>query len=622
MPKKHRVRLLGSIGKAITLERQPRVLIPSTPIPPSQNPIFQWPNLDQLARLDCCDQLIIQRCDPGGAGEEVCVTEPAPVTETLRYARANVGDDNLSTKAALNGTDVGEVYVGPVVQTPTLDGGVYRVSMQRRSWSRETPPATIPALDTFWVTAPVPNASQNVRRYEITGSSRLQVLEQRVGTPNYHSWVLDGVTQPGYLGTVPSSNPLWQNESTDLFFVQTFAGSVKRRLYVPGSGVYMTLFDQFDDDVNGIVRYPGAEGAVPALTPDASIVLGLRDTNTTIEFVGYDDDHVYVFTGPPTSVLSGNATLHKVRRDLSAVVATRSWGNFITFPVNGITLPNEDSLEFSSIMVAGNGSYLLANGSGQGGNDEHSSRAYVLDLDQVFSGVTPTVLGWFNPSGDGGSRAMVSASKLSECEVLFVNPSNSIGASAIAAATFCEIVCTTTPPGPPTRYWECIDPGPLALDLGCYGPVAKVEGATPGEDEWRCYEFEAAGGENSRITIANPAVQEAGNPIWDLREVTQVVAGTPQAITVDAWGRVSESRPLTAGDITALVPPPPPLQITPSMIVAINAPSQGDVLTYWTANFFRWASPSEFGGGGGPIGGAAELNMTSSFELNMLPLPE
>ena len=70
---------------------------------------------------------------------------------------------------------------------------------------------------------------------------------------------------------------------------------------------------------------------------------------------------------------------------------------------------------------------------------------------------------------------------------------------------------------------------------------------------WRCMELQTVGGSQSRITIQNPAAQ-GGDPIFDLREVEQAEGGTPKAITVDAWGRVVESRALVAADIEPFIP--------------------------------------------------------------------
>ena len=923
--------------------------------------------LNPLDDIDCCDQLIIQRCDPGGAGEEVCVIEPLPISITLQIDREDVTDNILPAAVQLRGTDVHDVVVGSA-QTPTLDGGVYQVSMQRRSWSRETPPATIPALETFWVTVPVPESNTSTSPRGIDNSSRLQVLYQRVGTPTYNSWVWDGVTQPGYLQTVPEDNPLHTGLETDLFFIQTYASAGRQRMYVPGSGVYMTLYMSAVEPYRaGIVRYPSAsDDSPPALAPDAYIVAGEGDVTggALSVLVGYDDGHIYYF-------LSG--TLHKITRNLGAIVASVNLSAGI--PVTGALGP---TVPTAGIIVAGNGQYLLADGGGS--FDLHGHTVYVLDLDEVFSGAPAAVLGSSNVTGtaSGLGRPMSNARTLTECTTIFY--SLAAAGPGVVETTFCDITCSIVGAGEPRRYWECIDPGPL--DLDCCGPMVKVctpgqeievsyellpdggwteivrdgnfleeEGTAPGsrnrgyyhngalfetwdiekvpnsnseapryfddglgnitcklnrqfwsyeggivgaetiefpsledrqvdtdvakpipgsiaiwvhgvnrapngeswwmvngtrsgstivypsgttnwngaygfgnssgraaiwspgigvyglmgannpssepmrvilydapgpssmpslthsallditgyggsagsdilgldssgnlyilqssasggrilvvdpalsavqrviqnnlslsftgsggrilgdgrflavrdgvgnesivriyeflEDDtmvlrqtvpigytgastsfaahisitddrylhiqeplvigsgrdpfqavweildrqvvsstegtsvWICYEFEAAGGGQSRITIANPLIQEPGNPVWDLREVTQVVAGTPQAITVDAWGRVSESRPLTADDITVLVPPAGPPQITPEMIVADNTPFLGAVLTYLSVSQFHWEDPATFGGG--PVGGAAELNMTSSFELNMLPLPE
>jgi hypothetical protein len=135
---------------------------------------------------------------------------------------------------------------------------------------------------------------------------------------------------------------------------------------------------------------------------------------------------------------------------------------------------------------------------------------------------------------------------------------------------------------------------------------------------WRCIELTAAGGVESRIVIEGGDAQ-SGDPVFDLREITQTETGALRAVTIDAWGRVSGNRAPTTEDITPILPVP---VITPSMIAAINAPAQGDVLTYWNADLFRWAPASEFGDGGGSGSGGLGLNMSPSGELNMYPFPE
>ena len=119
-------------------------------------------------------------------------------------------------------------------------------------------------------------------------------------------------------------------------------------------------------------------------------------------------------------------------------------------------------------------------------------------------------------------------------------------------------------PGSPTKVGSFPIDGGTNLNYVIDSNTAHLQGANkiwqvcPGDivipaagTVWRCMELQAAGGAESRITIENPRAQGA-DPIFDLREVEQAEGGTPQAITVDAWGRVVESRELTSEDIEAI----------------------------------------------------------------------
>jgi len=70
-----------------------------------------------------------------------------------------------------------------------------------------------------------------------------------------------------------------------------------------------------------------------------------------------------------------------------------------------------------------------------------------------------------------------------------------------------------------------------------------------GTNGFRCLEIEGSAG---RTTVTNGAAQD-GNPIIDLAEVEQGEGGTAQAFTVDAWGRVIETRPFTAEDFEGII---------------------------------------------------------------------
>ena len=258
---------------------------------------------------------------------------------------------------------------------------------------------------------------------------------------------------------------------------------------VPGRGVYVAM--QNISGVRFVARYPvGEDGSYPADTHDALIQVDPAGSTTAIHyFIGVALD------GQPLRIADlGGTNVFELDADLTTSTP------LAPVPSSG------GSAQRRTVRTERQNLYFSE-------TSDTFGTAVIFDM----STDPPTRLeSGFNPESEIGGAG---------------------DGSGFMIPIYDEMVYWT---GPGT-VWE-------------FAGAGNLYDATPvsSEIKWRCFELTAAGGSQSRITIEHPRAQYDQNPIFDLREVTQTEGGTPQAMTVDAWGRVVESRALVAGDIPDL----------------------------------------------------------------------
>jgi hypothetical protein len=599
---KVRVAVLGTVGKAVFLDpdatngatiglnlRLPNGYVPSleelaeiicsycTPVQSTTNiwnTIYNIPeNIVQIGGLDCCDSIPIRRCTVDTPATEECTytpVEPAELFQAPVYDELTSGErtgsglyEDLDGILWQQGLESGSTSSTAVIFN---ESGVNHYKMFLRSID----PATETELTNEEFLYPTDENRAGTHYVFPVHNSKKTQLVFHASSPSYWYWSVDGVASAEI-----QPSELIDPSDTAYYFRGHTSGFAKH--HNPNVGVYNFSGRAASPLRKGIVRYasngidemPGATPLNAAIINDTSIAAG------SARILGFDsEDRLYV---------EADGELLCYTPDLVEV-----WRH----PV-----PTDETFgTLTPYAVFSDGAVLAARSSSPPSNTQ--TRWYDISDPENWVYISST-------ANNTLSIGLLIA--YNQCEGMYT--------ASAQGLTACTVDCVEIPASEANITWECLDPGPLDM-VECGFPVKVCDDSGILGDYWKFVDLSAAGGETSRVEITNADASEDGGPIFDLRPVEQAEGGTLQVMTVDAWGRVVESRAATVDDL----PSSGPLQVRPMHIMAVNEPNAGDVLTYYTAELFRWADPSEFGGGGGGEGGSG-LNMLEGGELNMLPFP-
>jgi hypothetical protein len=491
--KKHRLRITGTVGKAI---RIPEVVVPPVITPPAPvrppNPIFQWPNLDQLARLDCCGP-IVRDCTvytEGGEWEYSNFQLTTLASRTFSVASHSFMD--------IAGADF----------FSKSDNHIYYIQAVGGSGATASTPYNVQLLDTNLDT--VQTRSHTI---ENVSTNAIQAL---------HPWAYNWDTQEAFgygndRAGFSYKDCVWvQNGGTykDVLFNASLAATATATWYYNVQGCIGSAGDAERAFFRGGALYFGTVRA-------GSGCFSYRRVGRFVD----GGPRQQPLSGQPaaTSMLAYSQTVHPVN---SAAVR---YAMYVTPSGDRVYIaPAENTWEL---------------------------RTY----DSLLNHISTQDISWLKSGTQTGPAAVAVLGKY----ILVAQPSTlrlgDLETNTLLASMALENFNSISVNNGMTRIIPHVD-GTAYISNRNFGSTqtivrrvrwaeATFNAEVTSNLDWRCYEFLTA--DPSRITINNPRAQGA-DPVWDLALVEQAEGGTPQAFTVDDWGRVVETRPLEAADIPDL----------------------------------------------------------------------